>query len=355
MARPEQTEKPTPKRRAEARGRGQVARSGDVAPAFILLAAIMVLHFGFQFWVGNVAQMVRVAFNHVASSDTVNIFSAWGYFVRSFSGVLPMFVIFFIIAFVIGYLANVLQFGFLFTTYPIKPKFSKLNPLNGIANVLFSKQTAMQLVKQLLKLGAVSLIIFLTVKDNLPTIYDSARNSPHDWMVAIEGMIYGVALRFSLFLVALALLDYAFQRWQVEESLKMSRVEVKDEMRQSEGNPELRQAVKARQRAVHRRRMMAAVPKATVVVTNPTHFACALEWDEVTMEAPVLSAKGADLMARRIRELAREHAVPIVENPTLARTLYYRVELDQPVPPELYAATAQVIAFVYRLKRKTIA
>ncbi|MGH7684139.1 MAG: EscU/YscU/HrcU family type III secretion system export apparatus switch protein, partial [Vulcanimicrobiaceae bacterium] len=167
--------------------------------------------------------------------------------------------------------------------------------------------------------------------------------------------IYGIAIRFALFLLAMAMLDFAYQRWQYEESMKMSKAEVKDEHRSQEGSPEAKAAVKQRMRNTARKRMMAAVPKATVVVTNPTHFACALEWDEIKMEAPVLSAKGADLLARRIRELAKEHDVPIVENPTLARTLYYQVELDHPVPPELYAATAQVIAFVYRLKRKIIA
>jgi len=135
----------------------------------------------------------------------------------------------------------------------------------------------------------------------------------------------------------------------------MSKQEVKDEYRQSEGNPEAKGALKRRQREFARRRMMAAVPKATVVVTNPTHFAVALEWDEVKMEAPVVTAKGADLVAKRIREIAQEHGVPIMENPPLARTLYAKVELDQSIPPNLYAAVAQVIAFVYKLKRKTIA
>jgi flagellar biosynthetic protein FlhB len=355
MARPEQTEKPTPKRRGEARAGGRVARSAEVAPAFVLLAGIVIIHFGFTYWFGAIYALMRATFTHVVSEDPINIYSAWGYFARGFAPLGPILAIFFLAAMLISYAANVLQFGFLFTAGPLVPRFSKLNPLTGISSILISKQTLVSLAKQILKLLAVCFIIFLAVKDNLAMIYQSAHSSPHDWLVAIEGLIYGVALRFALFLVAMALLDYAYQRWQYEDSLKMSKAEVKDELRQMEGAPEAKQAVKQQQRAAARRRMMAAVPKATVVVTNPTHFACALEWDEVTMEAPVLTAKGADLMARRIRELAREHDVPLVENPTLARTLYYKVELDHPVPPELYAATAQVIAFVYRLKRKTIA
>ncbi len=152
----------------------------------------------------------------------------------------------------------------------------------------------------------------------------------------------------------LGIADYIWERRRLEQSLKMTKTEVKDEHKQSEGNPESRQALRQRQRAMARKRMMAAVPKATVIVTNPTHYAVALTWDELKMDAPVLVAKGADLIAKRIRDLATEHGVPIMENPPLARTLYAKVELDSPVPPDLYAAVAQVIAFVYKLKNRTV-
>ncbi len=168
-------------------------------------------------------------------------------------------------------------------------------------------------------------------------------------------MAYGIGIRFGLLLFCIGLGDYFWAKHQLADSLKMTKTEVRDEHRQQEGNPEVKQAVKQRQRASARRRMMAAIPRATVVVTNPTHFAVALEWDEITMDAPILTCKGADLMARRIRELAREHNVPIMENPPLARALYDKVELDSPVPPNLYAAVAQVIAFIYKLKNRTIA
>jgi flagellar biosynthetic protein FlhB len=168
--------------------------------------------------------------------------------------------------------------------------------------------------------------------------------------VFVEGIVYGIGVRVGLLLLVLGLVDYAWERRRLEQSLKMTKIEVKDENRQSEGNPESRAAIRNRQRASARKRMMAAVPKATVVVTNPTHYAVALQWDEIKMDAPVLTAKGADLIAKRIRDLAKEHGVPILENPPLARTLYAKVELDSPVPPDLYAAVAQVIAFVYKLK-----
>ncbi|HEY1729809.1 MAG TPA: flagellar biosynthesis protein FlhB [Candidatus Baltobacteraceae bacterium] len=355
MARPEQTEKATPKRRGQARSQGRVAKSVEVAPAMVFIAAIMILHFGFMSWLGHIYSLMLVSISHVGTHQPVNIFSAWVMFREGFAPLAGLLTMIFSVALLLGVLGNVLQFGFMFSLGSIKPKFSKLNPLNGLKSVLLSKQTAVQLAKQLIKLFAVAFIIFGVVHSQIATIFNAARNSPHDWIIVIENMIYSIALRFSLFLLAMALLDLVYQRWQFEDSMKMTKAEVKDEMRSAEGSPEAKQAVKARQRAAARKRMMTAVPKATVVVTNPTHFACALEWDEIAMEAPVLTAKGADLMARRIRELAKEHDIPIVENAHLARTLYYKVELDHPVPSELYAATAQVIAFVYRLKRKTIA
>jgi flagellar biosynthetic protein FlhB len=174
-------------------------------------------------------------------------------------------------------------------------------------------------------------------------------------ILIVEDIVYGIGIRFGLLFFVVGMADYFWEKKRLEDSLKMTKTEVKDENRQSEGNPEVKQAVKGRQRAMARKRMMAAVPRATVVVTNPTHYAVALEWDELAMDAPLLTAKGADLMARRIRELAREHDIPIMENPPLARALYDKVELDSPVPPNLYAAVAQVIAFVYRLKNRTIA
>ena len=355
MARPEATEKPTPKRRSEARQRGQVPKSSELAGAFILLFLFSIIHITFPMWMNALGGMIRVQFQHINTTDPVTIYSAWNYFARDFWWFSGFLIAMFLTAFVVAIAANVFQFGFLWTFSPLKPKFSKLNPISGIKNVIWSVQTLVNLGKQLLKLGAVAGIVFFAVKDDLPTIYDAARNAPVDWLLAIEHMLFNVAMRFALFLVAVALLDYAYQKWNLEQSLKMSKTEVRDEHRQQESPPEARNQVRARQRQAARRRMMSAVPKATVVVTNPTHFAVALEWDELTMEAPLLTAKGADLMARRIRELAKEHRVPLVENPTLARTLYYQVEIDSPVPPELYATTAQVIAFVYRLKRKTIA
>ena len=355
MAKPEATEKATPKRKSEARGRGQVARSHDISGSAIFLAIITALHIGFMGVIGSSLQAFSIALLTAGSRDPLTIRSVGGLFVRALWPYTGLIALVFVSALVLAVLSNVLQFGFLFSPALLKPKFAKLNPLPGFQRVFFSTQTLVQFAKQALKLTIVLVLCWLGIKDNLTTLYALAHYSPHDMLVTVEGIIYWVALKIGMMLLLLGLLDYVWERKRLEDSLKMTKTEVKDEHKQSEGNPEAKAALRQRARAMARRRMMAAIPKATVVVTNPTHFAVALEWDELTMEAPVLTAKGADLIAKRIRELAAEHSIPVVENAPLARTLYAKVELDSPVPADLYAAVAQVVAFVYKLKHRTIA
>jgi len=355
MARPDATEKATPKRRREARERGQVARSQDVGGSAIFLAIVVALHVGFLAAIDAGGQAFMVALTHAGTREELTTRSVGGMFVSALMPYTPLLGMAFASALVLAVLANVLQFGLLFSPQLVAPKFSKLNPLAGFKRIFFSMQTLVQLAKQLLKLAIVILICWLGVKDNLTMLYALANASPHDIIVSIEGIVFGIGLKVGLLLLILGLADYAWEKHRLEQSLKMTKTEVRDEHKQSEGNPEAKGALRQRQRAMARKRMMAAVPKATVVVTNPTHYAVALEWDELKMDAPVLTAKGADLIAKRIRELAKEHDIPILENPPLARTLYAKVELDSPVPPDMYAAVAQIIAFVYKLKRKTIA
>src|SRR5947209_353588 len=355
MARPDATEKPTPKRKREARERGQVARSQDIGGSAIFLAIVIALHVGFLAAVDASAQAFQVSLAHAGSREEITIGSVGGMFATSLMPYTPLLGMAFASALVLAVVANVLQFGLLFSPQLVAPKFSKLNPLAGFKRIFFSLQTLVQFAKQLLKLTIVVLICWLGVKDNLTMLYALAHASPHDIIVSIEGIVFGIGVKVGILLLVLGIADYIWEKRRLEQSLKMTKTEVKDEHRQSEGNPEAKGALRQRQRAMARKRMMAAVPKATVVVTNPTHYAVALEWDDLKMDAPVLTAKGADLIAKRIRELAQEHDVPILENPPLARTLYAKVELDSPVPPDLYSAVAQVIAFVYKLKNKSIA
>ncbi|MGB6984878.1 MAG: flagellar biosynthesis protein FlhB [Candidatus Aquilonibacter sp.] len=354
MAKPEQTEKATPKRRQEARERGQVPRSTDLAGAVIFLAVVLVLHALFMQMMNGLQGTATAYFSRIAEHHDATFHSVSLLFMQASGGVAWVVLITFAIAIIAGIGANLLQFGFVLTTVPFKWNFSRLNPINGFKNV-FSKRIVVNLSKQLLKLSAVVIIIYMTISGNIGLFAQVGQTSPADVIGLTFNVIFSIAWKFGLFLVVIGLLDYAYERWQLEQNLKMTKQEVKDEWRQSEGNPEAKAALKRRQREFARRRMMHAVPRATVVVTNPTHYAVALEWDEIKMDAPVVTAKGADLIAKRIRDIAREAGVPIMENPPLARTLYEKVELDQPIPPNLYAAVAQVIAFIYKLKRKIIA
>ncbi|MBV8490468.1 MAG: flagellar biosynthesis protein FlhB [Candidatus Eremiobacteraeota bacterium] len=354
MARPEATEKPTPKRRQEARKKGQVPRSAELPGSVIFLAGIFIIYGFFPHILDGVQSSVRSAFFHVTPVQEPTIRSAWLMLFQAVAPMLAFLGTLFAAAFVIGIVVNIAQFGFLFSLQAIKPSFSKLNPITGIQR-MFSKQIAVNLLKQLAKLAAVLIILYQTIAGNLGLFAQVGQTQPLEFVQLVAAVVFPVAWKYALLLVVVGIADYAWQRYQLEDSLKMTKTEIKDEARQAEGNPEAKGALKKKQREFARRRMMAAVPRATVVVTNPTHFAVALEWNELEMDAPVVIAKGADLLAKRIRELATEHRIPIMENPPLARTLYERVELDHPIPPNLYAAVAQVIAFVFRLKRKTIA
>ena len=354
MARPEQTEKPTAKRRHEARQKGQVARSVDLTSAAIFLAIVLILRVLYPLILNGIIGSSTVYFQHVASHEDPTFHSVSILFFEAGSGAMMLIAIVFGVAFLTGILSNVAQFGFLFSFGPLKPSLSKLNPINGVKNI-FSKRIFITLAKQVVKLFFVVIILYNTLSANVGFFAQVGQTTPAAILGMTVDLIFSITWKFAALLVVIGLLDFTYEKWQLGENLKMTKAEVKDEWRQSEGNPEAKAAMKKRQREGARRRMMQAVPRATVVVTNPTHYAVCLEWDEVAMEAPIVTAKGADLVAKRIREMAKEYKIPIMENPPLARTLYDRVELDQAIPPHLYAAVAQVIAFVYKLKRKTIA
>jgi flagellar biosynthetic protein FlhB len=354
MARPEQTERATPKRRQEARGKGQVAKSPDLAGAAVFLAGVFVLHALAPAALGSLSGVIQEILWRIHEHQDFTIASSWMLFARGFGGLALFLGVLFGAAAIAAIGTNALQTGFLLSLTPLAPSFNRINPLSGFQR-LFSKQVLANLAKQLLKLLAVIVILWTSIAANVNTLMMLGQMPPGTVVGFTGDLIFNIGWKFGFLLVVVGLLDYAYEKWQYEENMKMTKQEVKDEYRQSEGSPEAKGAVKRRQREFARRRMMAAVPKATVVVTNPTHFAVALEWDELKMEAPVVTAKGADLVAKRIREIAQEHGVPIMENPPLARTLYAKVELDQAIPPNMYAAVAQVIAFVFKLKRKTIA
>jgi flagellar biosynthetic protein FlhB len=248
--------------------------------------------------------------------------------------------------------ANMIQTGFLFRFEPMTPNLDRLNPISGLQNV-FSWKLVAELIKSILKIMVVAHIPYATLKEQMPMIIRFIQLEPMPALIILLRIIFYMAIKIILVLLALALADWAFQKWRYEENLKMSKEEIKEEYKQREGDPRIKQKIREKQRQAANRRMMDEVPKATVVVTNPTHIACALKYDPQTSNAPIVVAMGAGLIARRIKEIANENNVPIFENKPLARALYKMVEVGDEIPSDLYGAVVEILAQVYRKKSQT--
>jgi len=252
---------------------------------------------------------------------------------------------------VVAVLSNVMQVGILFSWKAMAPKFSKLNPLKGLER-LFSKQSFMELFKSLAKLVIVGTIAYWTVKGEMDRFITLGDLEVSGIGLYILKVMLKIFFRVSIAMIILAVIDYAFQKWQYMEKLKMTKQEVKEEHKQTEGDPAVKSRIRKVQHEVARRRMMQEVPNADVVVTNPIHLAVAIKYDRLGMGAPQVVAKGAELIADRIKALAKENDVPVVENKLLARDLYKNVEIGEEIPSVFYQAVAEVLAYVYKLKGK---
>lgn len=343
----EKTEAPTPKRREDARKKGQVARSPEVGSAALLL----VLGIGFKV-IGPkaVERMWRLAVSFWGAGPsavtTDGVSSLVATVIAEYASMmLPVFAV----AIVVGTSAGVVQGGFVFSSVPLKPQLNRLNPLEGMKRIV-SKKALVEMVKSLLKTITVSVVGYLTIRGELPGLLVLAESNLLSGVSLVTDVAFRVLWRSGLALLAIAGADYAFQYWEHERSLLMTRQELKEEMKQVEGRPEVRSKIRERQRAITRLRMMAEVARADVVVTNPTHYAVALRYDALRMAAPRVVAKGEGTLADRIRNEADKHAVTIVRNAPLAQGLYRSVAIGQYVPAEFYKAVAEVLAFVYRLK-----
>jgi flagellar biosynthesis protein FlhB len=347
----ERTEKATGKRRSEARKRGQVANSREIPATLILLAALGVFHFaGPQMFEQCAALVSRMFRNiHTIRMDTITAASALA--AELLQTVIGMLLPFFVAFLVAGLVGNVAQVGFEIHGEALAPKFSKMNPITGIKR-LFSLRGLVELAKSILKILFVGGIAYSVVSDYLKDFPALVRwDLGALWSFTAE-VAFKIIFYVFLAMLVLSALDYIYQRWQHEESLKMTKQEVMDEHKQSEGDPKVKSRIRSLQRQAAYHRMIAEVPKADVVITNPTHLAIALRFKSDEMPAPRVVAKGADYIAERIRETAREHNVPIVENKPLAQTLFKMTELGDYIPVDLYRAVAEVLAYVYRLKGK---
>ena len=334
----ERTEAPTPRRRTEARERGQIARSGDLTSAAVLFGAMIALRL-----FGGPLIHTLLAMLHAALAQPADAATYVGELPRMWSRLLAT-----IAAAAMPVVANLAQVGPLLTAHSLAPKWSKINPLAGFGR-LFSMQSSVQLAVNLIKLVIVAKVAYDTIAADMPRLVAAAEMDTWSLLPAAAELSWWLGIKLALMLLVLAILDYGYHRWQHERDLRMTKEEIKEEMRRMEGDPILKHRRRQIQMQLAMQKLRKDVPKADVVVTNPTELAIALKYDERAMRAPVVLAKGAGVLAQRIRELAAANRIPIIERKPLAQALYKSVEVGQEIPPEFYKAVAEILAYVYEL------
>ncbi len=346
----EKTEQATPKKRQDAREKGQVAKSVELNTAFLLITSLIF----FYFTIGNLGDNFKYGFVHfigLASHYEITL-TSFPQLVKDityimFSIMLP----FLIVMLLVSLFINVVQVGFMITPKAIELKFDKLNPINGFKN-MFSLKSFGELVKSILKASVISYILYIFIKDKMSYWFSLINTSKEILFIALLKGIFLISVYITIFILFMAVLDYVFQKYTFEKSIRMSHKEIKDEYKQMEGDPHVKQRIRKLQMELARRRMMEDVKKADVVITNPTHYAVALKYEESKMSAPKVVAKGINMIAERIKEIAQENNVAIVEKPELARELYKKVNIDNFIPEELYKAVAEILAYVYKAKNQ---
>lgn len=344
------TEAATPKRRSKARSEGSVAKSQDLAGAVTMLTAAVTL-----LWVGPsmTARLTDMTRSLLASCGTHELTTGElrDQLLRGSLQIGAILGPLFLLLMLFGVSANVAQFGFQITTKAARPKFSRINPASGIQR-LFSPGSLVELIKSLVKLLIVGFVVYLAIKNNLPHFFDLSRVGVPALASEAGDLLIHILLVSAISLFILGLADYAYHKYEHEESMKMTKDEVKEESRESEGDPKVKGKIREIMIKSSLRRMMKKVPEADVIITNPIHLAVALKYDRAKGSAPVVVAKGARKVAERIKLIAAEHNIPIVENKPLARALFKAVDIGQEIPFELYKAVAEVLAYVYRVKKK---
>lgn len=346
----EKTEQATPKRRDDARKRGQVARSMELNSVAVLFFGLFSLMFLGSWFFTHISEAF---YSNVARIPELDLTANSVYHIFKDNGIQFIKIIFPLLGVVAvgGIIINLAQVGAMFTFEPLTPKFDKLDITKGIQRII-SKKTLVGLVRDLIKVGIVGYIGYITIKSELPNLYLLADQEVVQ-ILKIGGMLaIKVGLRISLALLFLAILDFAYQKFEFNKDLRMTRQEIKEEYREFEGDPAVKARIKRIQREMSRKRMLHEVETADVVITNPTHIAVALRYDMSKDAAPVVVAMGERLIALKIKEVAKKFNVPIVENKPLARALFEMAEIGMQIPGKLYRAVAEVLAFVYKQKGK---
>ena len=348
MAADNRSEKATGRRRQEARKKGQVSRSRDLATALTLLAVTLVLAWQPKIWVGR----WRELFGHLLATGSAGEIGlgtpilSWTALTAA-QWMAPIL----ILAFGVAVFANAAQGGFVFATEAFHPNWARLNPANSFKQ-LFSFAALSRLLRSLIPSGAILYLAITLIQRDLPKFVHMARLEPRVLLATLGSLLFELAWKCGLVMLAWSAADVLFQRWNYERSLMMTKQEVKQESKDIDGNPQVRSRMRRLRRAFLRRVMAKDVARATAVITNPTHYAVALEYRPETMAAPVVVAKGRNLLAERIKKIARWNEIPIIENPPLAQALFKATDVGQSIPPNLYAAVAEILAFLYRAKIK---
>ncbi|KUK12387.1 MAG: Flagellar biosynthetic protein FlhB [Moorella sp. 60_41] len=343
----EKTEEATPHRLQEVRRKGQAARSNDLTTALVLLATIPFLYWRRDAFLEGMARLVGgfIAGPHREDLDAGSLAAVLYPAFREIGGMLFLL---FGVAAAVGVAANFFQVGFLFSTENITPRLENLNPLKGLQR-LFSRRSLVELLKGLGKVGLTGFVVWQIVRGRFYDLLFTIDMSLIQVVDTVSRLLFQVGVAAVAVFLAIAVLDFVFQKREFLRNLRMTKTELKEELKQTEGDPLVRSRLREKQRQLARHRMMHAVPSATVVITNPTHLAVALRYREEE-RAPRVVAKGAGSIARRIVEVARENRVPVVQNPAVAQALYRQVDLGREIPVELYQAVAEILAHIYRLR-----
>lgn len=349
----EKTEKATPKKREDARKKGQVLKSAEINTAVMVLALFAIIS---AMGGSIVSSMVDILNRYLTYTITdgyrdMSPERIHNLIIGAFGDIIKIAWPLLAAAIVAGLAVNFIQVGFMFSGESIKPQFSRINPFQGIKR-LFSMRSVIELLKSMLKISIVGLVVYMEYTSNMKSFETIMSYSIAAAASRIFGMCMSVGFKACLALIALGLADYMYQWWEFEKNLKMTKQEIKDEYKMIEGDPKIKQAIKQRQREVSMRRMMAAIPKADVVITNPTHYAIALEYKDKEMDAPVVLAKGKDIVAQNIKKKALEHGIPMVENRPVAQALYLSVDVGEKIPQDMFAAVAEILAYVYNKKNR---
>ncbi|MCK5237868.1 MAG: flagellar biosynthesis protein FlhB [Deltaproteobacteria bacterium] len=343
----DKTERATPRRREDARRKGQVGKSKEVGSAVILISSLLVFS---AFAPSMVASLREVMGRLLMESSSIHLsHDSFPLFLRRILIDTGYILFPLLILPVAGALANVMQIGLLFTTEPLVPKFSRLNPLEGIKR-LFALSALSELLKSLFKMAVISYMAYSAISGEMGKLGNLVDMDTGSILSQFGSSAFKVLLKTSWLLIFLALVDYIYQKWEYERGLKMTKHEIKEESKETEGQPLVKSRIRSLQREMSRRRMMQDVPEATVVITNPTHLAIAIKYEQGTMRAPVVVAKGRGLVAEKIRAIARKSGVPTMENKVVAWALWKTVDIGREIPADLYKVVAEILAYIYKLK-----